>query len=195
MTSQLTWIFTAAALGWAAPPEPADLRPGQPAPAWSGLPGTDGKTHSLADLRGKQAVVVVFFANSCPDSLLYEDRFIALAKDYADKSVAVVLINVCLQPEDSLEEMTKRAGRKRYPFPYLLDKTQKIGLAYGAQKTPTVFVLDKSRTVAYRGALDDDFKPERVERRYAREALDAVRSGRRVATAETEPFGCDIDYQ
>ncbi|HWC88616.1 MAG TPA: thioredoxin family protein, partial [Pirellulales bacterium] len=40
------------------------LKIGDPAPAWSNLPGTDGKTHSLADLKDKDAVVVVFTCNS-----------------------------------------------------------------------------------------------------------------------------------
>ena len=176
-------------------PDSAALRPGQAAPAWSGLIGTDGQRHALADLKDKAAVVVVFFANSCPDSLEYEDRLIALAKDYAAKSVAVVFLNVSLLPEDSLPKMVERAKQKGYTFPYLFDPSQKLGLAYAARATPTAFVLDRARRVAYRGAIDDSFQPERVTRRYVREALDAVLAGRPVPTPETEAIGCDIDYE
>lgn len=38
----------------------ADLAVGDPAPAFS-LPGSDGKTHSLAEHRGKHAVVLAWF--------------------------------------------------------------------------------------------------------------------------------------
>ncbi len=38
----------------------AALNVGDPAPPFS-LPGSDGKTHSLSDYRGKQAVVLAWF--------------------------------------------------------------------------------------------------------------------------------------
>jgi peroxiredoxin Q/BCP len=43
----------------AAPPA-AELKVGDPAPAFS-LPGSDGKTYSLADFAGKRAVVLAWF--------------------------------------------------------------------------------------------------------------------------------------
>src|SRR6202050_4023332 len=72
------------------------LKIGDEAPAWVELPGVDGKKHSLADLKDKQVVVVVFTCNSCPVASDYEDRIIAFAKKYAgpDKPTAVVAINV-----------------------------------------------------------------------------------------------------
>ncbi|MBP1634074.1 MAG: bcp 3 [Acidobacteria bacterium] len=36
------------------------LQPGDPAPAFS-LPGSDGKTHRLADFKGKKTVVLAWF--------------------------------------------------------------------------------------------------------------------------------------
>lgn len=175
-------------------PESASLRPGQAAPAWTELVGTDGAKHSLADLKDKAAVVVVFFSVNCPDSMMYEDRLIELARDYQSKNVAVVFINSSLLPDDDLTHMTARAKARGYPFPYLFDSTQKVGLAYAARLTPTTFVLDKSRKVAYRGAVDDDFEPKDVKVKYVRDALDAVLAGKEVATKETEEHGCDIDY-
>lgn len=193
---RIAWAgLVAAALGLGPLPDAASLRPGQPAPPWSNLSGTDGQRHGLADFAGKKAVVVVFFANSCPDSLDYEDRLIAIGRDYAPKSVGMVFLNVSLLPDDGLPQMIERAQRKRYPFPYLIDPTQKTGLAYAARTTPTVFVLDRERKVAYRGAVDDHFKPEKATRHYVREALDAVLAGQPVKTRETDSPGCDIDYE
>ncbi len=37
-----------------------DLKPGDQAPAWS-LPGSDGKTYTLGQFKGKQAVVLAWF--------------------------------------------------------------------------------------------------------------------------------------
>ena len=39
---------------------PAELKVGDTAPAFS-VPGSDGKTHTLAESKGKQAVVLAWF--------------------------------------------------------------------------------------------------------------------------------------
>ena len=124
---------------------------GSPAPAWENLAGTDGRKHSLADLKDKAAVVVVFTCNSCPVAVGYESRVAAFAKKYADK-VAVVAINVNTGKDDALPAMTERAAKKNFPFPYLYDPTQEIARRYGAKYTPEFFLLDKDRRVVYMGA-------------------------------------------
>lgn len=43
-----------------------DINIGDTAPAWSDLPGTDGKHHSSNDFHDFKAVVVAFTCNSCP---------------------------------------------------------------------------------------------------------------------------------
>src|SRR5262245_12100427 len=105
----------------------SQLNVGDPAPAWTDLPGVDGKKHSMADLK-KDVVVVVFTCNSCPVAVDYEDRIIEFAKKYAaaDGKVAVVAINVNTIPEDRLPKMQERAKEKGFNFPYLYDETQKI---------------------------------------------------------------------
>src|SRR5687768_17748240 len=91
------------------------LSPGDAAPAWKDLEGTDGKRHSLADLKAKDVVVVVFTCNSCPAAVGYEDRIIAFARKHAgpDSKVAVVAINVNTVAEDRLPEMRKRAEKRK----------------------------------------------------------------------------------
>ena len=42
------------------PASAAELKPGDEAPAFS-LPGSDGKTYSLEDYKGKQVVVLAWF--------------------------------------------------------------------------------------------------------------------------------------
>lgn len=43
-----------------APAQAQGLSPGDPAPGFS-LPGSDGKSYSLDDFKGKQAVVIAWF--------------------------------------------------------------------------------------------------------------------------------------
>jgi peroxiredoxin len=172
------------------------LTPGDAAPAWTDLPGVDGKKHSLADLKDKDVVVVVFTCCSCPAAEDYEDRMIAFAKKHAaaGSKVALVAISANTGDEDGLPQMKERAEKKKFPFPYLHDASQKVGREYGAQYTPEFFVLNKERKVVYMGAMDDRDDPAQVKLKYVEEAVSAALKGEKPATAETVARGCRIPY-
>ena len=172
------------------------LKIGDSGPAWTDLPGTDGKPHSLADFKGKDVVVVVFTCNSCPVATDYEDRIIALAKKYASPEgrVGLVAINVNKIEEDSLPRMKERADAKGFSFPYLFDETQKIAKDYGATFTPEFFVLDRQRKIAYMGGMDDNSNPAEVKNDYLDPAIAAVLEGQKPTTAETVARGCMVRY-
>jgi peroxiredoxin len=169
---------------------------GDPAPAWKDLPGVDGKRQSLADLHDREVVVVVFTCNSCPIASDYEDRIIAFAKKYCGpgQKAALVAINVNTVEEDLLPQMKERATAKHFPYPYLFDKSQKIGKAYGSLFTPEFFVLDKDRKVAYMGAFDDNVEPTKIKHAYLEPAVEAVLKGGKANPAETQASGCLIRY-
>jgi peroxiredoxin len=172
------------------------LSVGDAAPAWENLPGTDDKNHSLADLKGKDVVVVVFTCNSCPVAVAYEDRIIALAQKYAgkDSKVGLVAINVNVIEDDRLPKMKERAKEKGFTFPYIFDESQKIARAYGATYTPEFFVLNKDRKVVYMGALDDKNKAENAKINYLEPAVEAVLKGEKPEKGETLARGCLIRY-
>lgn len=163
------------------------------------LPGVDGKQHALADYADKQAVVVIFSCNHCPYVRAWEDRMIQIQADYADKGVQLVAINAndaVKYPSDSFEAMVERAREKGFNFPYLHDETQEIARAYGAQRTPEVFLFDQQRTLRYHGAIDDNYEdPGAVKHRYLAAALDAVLAGKAAPVAETPPVGCTIKWK
>ena len=171
------------------------LSPGDPAPAWDNLDGTDGTKHALADLKGKDAVVVVFTCNSCPVAAAYEDRIIAFATKHAgpDAKVGVVAINVNTGKDDALPAMKVRAAKKKFPFPYLYDPTQEIARKYGAGYTPEFFVLDRDRKVVYLGAMDDKAPPGEVKLNHLEAAVAAALAGKKPEPAETSAAaGCRI---
>ena len=172
------------------------LNIGDPAPAWRDLPGTDGKRHSLADFKNKDVVVVVFTCNSCPIALDYEDRIIAFAKKHAapEEKVALVAINVNTVPEDRLPEMTKRAQKKGFSFPYLYDATQQIARDYGANYTPEFVVLNKERKVVYMGAMDDKTNAREAKENFLEPAVEAALKGQKPAKTETLARGCMIRF-
>ncbi|KAA5544320.1 thioredoxin family protein [Roseiconus nitratireducens] len=168
---------------------------GDPAPAWKELPGTDGQVHSLASLSDAKAVVVVFTCNSCPYALDAEDRLIALTKEYADRGVAVVAINVNTVEEDRMPAMKERAEEKQFPYPYLWDESQQIAKQYGAKFTPQFFVLGRDRQVVYMGSLDDSPGGDAVTKTYVADAIESVLSGDELAVTETVPIGCTIRFE
>jgi peroxiredoxin len=172
------------------------LNIGDKAPEWSDLPGTNGKKHSLAELKDKDVVVVVFTCNSCPVAQDYEDRIIAFAKKYTGPESKVALVAICvnLVEEDRLPKLTERAKEKGFTFPYLYDESQKIGKAYGANYTPEFFVLDRNRKIAYMGAMDDHSPPAEAKVSYLEKAVEAVLKGEKPETAETLARGCRIRY-
>ena len=175
--------------------ESKGLALGDPAPAWEELEGIDGKKHSLADLEKAKAVVVVFTCNNCPVAQAYEERLVALEKDYAEKDVALVAINVSNDESDKLPAMKDRAEKQGFEFAYLHDPSQEIGRKFSAKTTPHAFVLDGERKVVYRGAIDDDIDAASASKHFLRDAVDDVLAGKDVRMAESKPAGCGIAYE
>ena len=163
------------------------------------LSGVDGRNYSLATFADKSARVVIFSCNHCPYVVMYEDRMIELARDYHDQGVAVIAINPndpVSHPADSFENMKLRAQSKGFNFPYVWDETQQTAVAYGATRTPEVFVVDAGGTVVYHGRIDDNAEDAgAVERHDLREALDQLVAGRPIETPDTDPIGCSIKWK
>ena len=163
------------------------------------LPGIDDKQHSLEDFSGKKALAVIFSCNHCPYVRAWEDRMVQIQADYEKRNVQLLAVNSndsSKYPEDSFAKMKERAREKKFNFPYLHDETQKVGRAFGANRTPEVFLFDEKRILRYHGAIDDNYDdPKAVKEHYFRRALDAVLEGKPVSIPETKPVGCTIKWK
>jgi thiol-disulfide isomerase/thioredoxin len=187
-------------------PDPKLLEPGSKAPDFS-LPGVDGKQYSLRSFEKAPVLIIIFSCNHCPTAQAYEDRIVAIAKDYRAKGVALVMISPN-SPEavsyselgytdmgDSFEEMKLRAKNKGFTFPYLYDgETQKCSLEYGPVATPHCFVFDRNRILRYSGRVDGSEKPGTGNGEDLRNAIDAVIAGRSVSPPVTKVFGCSVKW-
>jgi peroxiredoxin len=169
----------------------ARLALGDPAPSFS-LPGVDGRTYSLRDHEG-EPVAVVFSCCHCPYVVAWEDRLDEIARDY-DGRAGLVAINANDYLGDSLEDMKRRAGEKGFSFPFLRDESQDVARAYGAARTPEVFLLDGSHRLVYRGAPDSSYADAESADPWLRRALDAVLAGEDPPVAETPAVGCTIKW-
>lgn len=170
---------------------------GDPGPAFA-LPTTDGGEVSRDEIATGPAAIVAFWCNHCPYVQAWEERFNDIAREYSDRGVTTVAVcanDPVSHPGDSFEAMVERAAARGYVFAYAHDRTQRVARAYGAERTPEVFVLDAAGAVAYHGAIDDSTDPDAVTAHHLRDALDAVLDGRRPAVAATPPVGCTIKWR
>ena len=172
------------------------LNIGDAAPAWTDLPGTDGKKHSLSDYKHRDIVVLVFTCASCPTAVDYEDRINDLAKRYGGAQGKVSVVAVCVNhvKGDTLEDLTERAKQREFAFDYLHDESQKIAKDYGAIFTPEFYVLNRDRKLVYMGALDDRSDAAKVTKKYVEDAITATLKGESPAVKETIGRGCRVRY-
>lgn len=163
------------------------------------LKNVDGKMVGLDDYQDAKGFIVVFTCNTCPYAKAYEQRIMDLDRKFSDKGYPVIAINPNdpdVSPGDSYAEMQKRAIEKQYSFPYLFDETQEVFKAYGATRTPHVFVLNQENgtyKVAYIGAIDDNYKDaSAAKKHYVEDAVQALMSGKTPNIGETKAIGCSI---
>lgn len=163
------------------------------------LPATDGITRTLDGFAGCPALLVVFTCNHCPYAQAVQDRLLRLGRDFIPRGLGMILINsndAREYPEDSFENMKRRAEENRYPFPYAYDESQAVARAYRAACTPDPFLFDRERRLVYRGRIDDNWKePDKVTRQDLREAIEAVLAGRPAAQEQLASLGCNIKWK
>lgn len=178
----------------------AQLEPGDKAMDFT-LKNVDNTMVSLSDYSSKKGVIVVFTCNPCPFAKAYEERIIKIHNYYGPKGYPVVAINpndASISPDDTFEKMQKLAKEKDYPFPYLKDVTQEVYKAYGATRTPHIYLLKNEGgtfKVAFIGAIDDNAmatKANEINKRYLEDAIGNLMKGMDPDPAVVKAIGCTI---
>ena len=175
-----------------------NLKIGSLAPEFN-LEGIDGKKYSLSSFTDTNALIIIFSCNHCPYVQAYEGRMKQIQEDYKSKEVTVVAINSnedVNYPDDSFENMKKRATEQRFNFLYLRDEDQSVARAYDATHTPEIFLFDKERMLAFHGKIDDNWQePNKAQNHYLRNALDELLAGKEISVPETFTIGCTIKWK
>ena len=163
------------------------------------LRGTDGKTYALKDVRGAKGTLVAFICNHCPYVRAIADRFSEEAKALQALGIGVIAINANdtkAYPQDSFENMKLFAAEHKFPFPYVIDETQKVAHAYGAVCTPDFFGFNAKDELQYRGRLDES-KTILVKgaRRDLYEAMKMVAETGNGPKDQIPSMGCSIKWR
>ena len=175
------------------------LKIGSQLPGFKNLTATDGKTYSSEQFGDKKGIVVVFTCNHCPYVQAYEVRMMEFQRKYGSKGIQLISINsneTENYPEDSFDEMVKRARQRGFNFPYLRDDDQAVARTFGATHTPEFFMFDGKKQLRYHGKMDDNHKdPSAVTASYLQDAADAILEGKEIEVPETYSIGCTIKWK
>ncbi|MBZ0265539.1 thioredoxin family protein [bacterium] len=159
----------------------------------------DNNKLSIADVKGEHGTLVMFSCNHCPWVKAWETRIASICNEYMEKGFGVIVINSndpSAYEDDSFESMVKRAAEMGFKFPYVVDSTSEVAKAFGASKTPEVYLFNEQDKLVYHGAIDDNAQEaDKVENHYLINALNSVMSDEKPAMQETKALGCGIKFR
>jgi peroxiredoxin len=163
------------------------------------LKAVDGKTYTLADVRGPKGTLVAFICNHCPYVKASIDRIVAEAKALREIGIGTIAImpnDTAAYREDSFDNMKTFARKHGFAFPYAIDETQEVARAYGAQCTPDFFGFNAADELQYRGRLDAArMTPVPNARRDLFEAMKQVAQTGRGPAEQLPSMGCSIKWK
>jgi len=180
------------------------LRPvDDPLPIGSNLPNPElkmkditGKEVSFKDAAKKNGLLVMFSCNTCPVVKKYQPRTNEVCKYAMSKEIGVVLLNpneAARDKGDSYSDMQNYGKANNYSWFYVVDKNSAMADAFGATRTPEVFLYNKDGKLVYHGAIDDNQNGgDEVTRKHLSIAIDEMTGGKDVSTKKTKSVGCGI---
>jgi peroxiredoxin len=174
---------------------------GKPAPDFTAT-DINGKTVHLSDYKGK----IIVLESDNPDCPYCHDEFQTgamqdLQKEMTDKGVIWLMVN-SVNPHNFSHRTPAQARaewvqEKIHATDWLDDSSGVIGHLYGMETTPDMFVIDKTGTLVYEGAIDDQpdpFHDPHKAHNYVRDAIDKIMAGEKVTVSRTRPYGCAVKY-
>jgi peroxiredoxin len=174
---------------------------GKPAPNFTAT-DINGKTVRLSDYAGK-IVVIESYNSDCPfcHNQYATGAMQDLQKDFAAKGVVWLLVN-SVNPKNSshrtdAQAKEEMASENMDVTAWLDDSSGSVGHLYGMLTTPHMFVVDKSGTLVYDGAIDDQPDPThnpKTAHNYVKDAVDDLEAGKPIAVSQTKPYGCSVKY-
>jgi peroxiredoxin len=164
------------------------------------LKGTDGRTHSLAEVKGMNGTLVMFICNHCPYVKGVIDRLVEDVRAMQAEGIGAIAVmsnDAANYPDDSFDNMKRFAMAHDFVFPYVIDETQEVARAYGAVCTPDLFGFNREGRLEYRGRVDSaGSRPASGnEKRELREAMLQIARTGKGPVEQTPSVGCSIKWR
>ena len=157
-----------------------------------------GEMLTLNGVAKENGLLVIFSCNTCPWVDRWEDRYNPVANLAGEHDIGMVALNpnaAYRDRGDSFEDMKERAAERDYRFYYALDEESRLAKAFGATRTPHVFLFNANMELVYRGAIDDNARSaEGVEQPYLKNAIKQLAAGEEISTKTSKSLGCTIKW-
>ncbi len=155
-----------------------------------------GRNFTLDGVKGEKGLLVIFSCNTCPWVVKWEDRYPVVQELAEANDIGMILINPnedYRDKGDGMQDMILYAEKAGYTLPYVLDKNHRMADAFGASRTPHVYLFDSEDKLVYVGAIDDNANSAAdVEEFYIKDAIEQLSAGQPITTASTKSIGCTI---
>lgn len=157
-----------------------------------------GEKLTLKEVAKENGLLVNFSCNTCPWVSRWEDRYNPIANLAEENNIGVIALNPNAgyrNKGESMNDMKIRAEKSGYEFYYALDKNAELAKAFGATRTPHIFLFNSDMELVYRGAIDDNAKSaENVQNPYLKNAIKNLAAGNEIEPQTTKSLGCTIKW-
>jgi len=155
-----------------------------------------GKEVALKDAKGKNGLLVMFTCNTCPYVIKNQQRTKEVCQYALENNIGVILLNSnegTRSEGDSYDDMKEYANAQGYKWHYAADKNSVLADAFGAKRTPEVFLFNQEDKLVYHGAIDDiPSDAGNVSRKHLREAINELLNGKDISVKTSRSVGCGI---
>ncbi len=155
-----------------------------------------GRNLSLNEVKGDNGLLVIFSCNTCPWVIKWEDRYPVVQELATVNDIGIILLNPnedYRDKGDGMEDMILHAEKAGYNLPYVLDKNHRVADAFGASRTPHVYLFNAEDKLVYVGAIDDNANSAAdVEEFYLEDAIEQLSAGQAITRSTTKSIGCTI---
>lgn len=155
-----------------------------------------GRNLSLNEVKGDNGLLVIFSCNTCPWVIKWEDRYPVVQELATVNDIGIILLNPnedYRDKGDGIEDMILHAEKAGYNLPYVLDKNHRVADAFGASRTPHVYLFNAEDKLVYVGAIDDNANSAAdVEEFYVEDAIEQLSAGQAITRSSTKSIGCTI---
>ena len=155
-----------------------------------------GRNLSLNEVKGDNGLLVIFSCNTCPWVIKWEDRYPVVQELATVNDIGIILLNPnedYRDKGDGMEDMILHAEKAGYNLPYVLDKNHRVADAFGASRTPHVYLFNAGDKLVYVGAIDDNANSAAdVEEFYLEDAIEQLSAGQAITRSSTKSIGCTI---